>query len=558
MKKLPIAVGRHPSSSYAAQVLEQLGITSLPVETIQEGVAMGLRVFLWSGFYEQGDASCLSNIRVAVITDNCASLTGLRDHDDVEGRSYYFNLPSTSPFGARSFYANLPVVGQPGHLFGACHDWHDQEMPLSGIAVREEPGRFTISLPWDICGYEQGVEWTYRPYCFPTIGKPFVEIGPSLDTGAFRRLLLEMLRHCFKWAGLPLIRVSSFYQDKQYFSFRIDADGFTQSSTEAALRVAEKTGLRFTWFLDMSCWGKHREYVARLQKQGQDVQLHCFRHMTYSSQKVNAINIRKGLKELRKNNVIPDAIVSPLGYNYRGFSEAIRKNGFVFSSEFGYAVDDLPSWPWNDRSYPLQVPVHPACSGVFSQAGFSCEEQFSHLADTIQKQCDMDGICVFYDHPIGGLETHESNYRSLFDQLICSPYEYICLSDYCRAWLQRPVNPTILFAEGRVWVDGFQNNGFRLEQIVEQPGTLILWADTPVPQVTLPARDHGFQYADEKIQAIANDKTSSRFGQSDITRFGWYAREVHHALTRVPGYSRFRRSLCQVRWLRAMINSVQL
>ena len=68
----------------------------------------------------------------------------------------------------------------------------------------------------------------------------------------------------------------------------------------AALRIAERTGLRFTWFIDAASWKHSRKWFARLQDSGQDVQLHCYRHMTYVSREVNEINIAKGLKVLKR------------------------------------------------------------------------------------------------------------------------------------------------------------------------------------------------------------------------------------------------------------------
>lgn len=548
--KQRIAVGRYPGSSYSAQVLNQLGIPAIPLESLAEGIAKGVRVFLWNKSDIMSEKPA-SQERVAIITDHACLGSNASDRCEQVCTSYYFRLPH-KPFSAQSFYVNLPVFSSQRKSLGVCYDRDNNEIPNSGIGIIDRSNRLIVSLPWDICGYEQGVDWQHRPYFSPTARKHFVEVGPMLDTGAFRRLLLEILLYCFNWVNLPLVRVSPFYKNKRYFSFRIDADGFTESSTEAGLRIAGKSGLRFTWFVDMGCWKRKEKWIAQLLEHNQDVQFHCFRHMTYASREVNEMNIRKGLEVMRRNGITPSAIVSPLGYNYRGFSEAIKTYGFVFSSEFGYAVDDLPSYPWDDRSYPLQIPVHPGCSGIFQKAGFTERDQFAHLRNQVEKQCECDGICVLYDHPIGGIETHEQQFVKLFEELLGTNYEYICMSDYYRAWIAKPHNPKILFDRGRIQVDGFRDNGFRLEEVTNGVTKSVRWENSTLPQVRPPAKGEEFRYPPEWIRDLTRVKMLSNSKQSNFSKFTWHTNEVYNKLGRYTGYFGCRRLLARVRWLRAV------
>ena len=509
-------------------------------------------MFLWNRAAAKHEVEALSRGRSAVITDRRFLTPGPKRSVEQTPQSYYFCLDKKGPLAARSFYVNLPVLAGGGGTFGVCYDRDNNEIPNSGIGIIESDGRLIVSLPWDISSYEQGPEWEHRPYFSTAAGKHFVEVGPMLDTGAFRRLLLEILLYCFNWVGLPLVRVSPFYKNKRYFSFRIDADGFSESSTEAGLRVAEKSGLRFTWFLDMGRWKNKNKWILRLLEQNQDVQLHCFRHMTYASREVNNINIRKGLKAIHKSGITPNAIVSPLGYAYPGFSEAIKEHGFALSSEFGYAVDDLPSWPCNDKNYPLQIPVHPGCSGVFSQAGFSRDEQFSHFVDAVQKGCSNDGICILYDHPMGGLETYETQYINLFDQLSDSHHEYICMSDYYRAWSGRPQNVDIVYGKGRIEVDGFHDKGFQLEQVTNGAVEPVRWENDTLPKVKLRERVDEFLCPLESIKDLVHKNGLLNMKQRNCSKSEWYLHELYLMLGTRTGYLQWRRSLSQTKWARAL------
>jgi hypothetical protein len=507
-------------------------------------------VLIWNRWRDADEAEPPSSERVAFVTGGDFARSGAPQREAAARFSYYFRLAEKPPFAARSFYAHLPVCPTQGESFGACYDRDNNEIPNSGITIIAEPSRLRVAFPWDICRYQQGCDWQHRPYFSPVANKHFVEVGPALDSAAFRQLLMEVLLYCFNWLGLPLVRVSPFYHDKKFFSFRIDADGFTESSTQAGLRIADKAGLPFTWFIDTGAWKKARRWLSRLREHGQDVQLHCFRHMTYASREVNDINIRKGLQELSRSGITPNSIVSPLGYNYEGFAQAIKDHGFVYSSEFGYAVDDLPSFPWNNDKYPLQIPVHPASSGVLRKAGFSSEEQFAHLFAVVERRCAADGICILYDHPNGGLDTRELQYADLFDRLRNRCYEYICMPDYCRIWLGRPKNPTILFDRGRIEVDGFRDNGFRLEQVTNGHIGPVWWHNAVLPQISEFQRSGRYCYPNGRTRCLARERNRSMSKERHYSRSQWYVNEVKGALARWTGYYRCRRFLDRVGWLR--------
>ena len=481
-----VAVGVPSEDTYPAQVLDQLGICAKPVASLDHGRAEGLRVFWW---HADLDAASVPGDRggIAILTHR--SRAGAQRSTGPAGeRSYLFRLDS-GPWAARSFHVDLPVGRCPGG-HGTCVDRDGRPIPDSGIRVDEAPGRLVVSLPWDLAGYVTGEEWSPRPHPCDAAGRCFAELAPMLDAGALRRLLLEILASCFDRVGLPLVRVSHRYRERRHVAFRIDADGYSPSSARAGLRLSAATGLRFTWFLDMSGWGRAPESVAALRDQGQDVQLHCFRHHTYVSREVNRLNIRKGLRLLRASGVDATAIVSPCGYPFAGFADAIRDEGFAYSSEFGYGGNDLPSRPRNDPSRPLQIPVHPACSGVLRAAGLSVEEQFAHLLERARTVAAADGTCILYDHPIGGLESFEPHYVALFRRLREEGLDYLCMSDYARAWAGRPRNVRIRYAEGRIEVEGFADRGFRLEQVVSggagATGAGVRWMGSRLPTCGLP------------------------------------------------------------------------
>ena len=69
-----IVVGIHSDSSYSAQVLNQLGIPAIPIESLSDGIARGVRVFLWNKPDMMSEKPA-SQEHIAIIADHVGFLS---------------------------------------------------------------------------------------------------------------------------------------------------------------------------------------------------------------------------------------------------------------------------------------------------------------------------------------------------------------------------------------------------------------------------------------------------------------------------------------------------
>lgn len=451
-KSVSLAVGIPRGASYLAALLTQLGLPAAEVNTVAEGIELGVCVFWWDKDITALEAARNSRGQIAVITSH-RQAAAFGDGAATETTQGFYFSTAGAWIDDRSFFSQLPAWSWRGEQAGTCRRADGSILDGTGIHAIDTPFPF-ISLPWEFASIELGRTWLYRAYYSSAVGRHYIQIGPNFDTGAMRRLGFELLQRAFHRLGLPLVRVSPMAGAGRDFSIRIDADGFSEPSTESVLRLAKRFQMKFTWFIDVEGWGNNLNWVRRLRDDGQDVQLHCYFHRTYRSYWANRANIRMGRRLLRQHGCDVEAVVSPYGFYYDGHAYALRDEGIRYSSEFAFATDDLPAYPGNCSSAPLQIPSHCGSIGELRQAGFRPDEIMSHFREAVAKLCRQNGMAILYDHPLDRMERHEDGLRVLFEDLLGSGYRHVTMSEYAARWEQRSIPRAVRMSGGRIEVEG--------------------------------------------------------------------------------------------------------
>ncbi len=471
-----LAVGIQPTGGWKETFLQYAGIPRATVSTIREGVDQGIRVFLWNRddpFFGNPDGE-----RIAVITEH-GFLKRVFRLESTEKPCHSFRIRK-GPFSERSFYVHVPceTLPQLPDGPGACLDLEGREIGNSGIRLHPWENTLFVSVPWNLLDHSMGASWEFRPFYSPFAGRHFAETGPVVDFGALRRLFEELVLYAFRHLGLPLVKLQYPFSRNPAFSFRIDADGFTRESTESVLRISKSIGSApFSWFMDVQGWGGNIRLVRDLIANRQEVELHCYHHMTYRREDVNRANLNRGTRILKKEGVRPRGVGSPYGFWFEGYQEAIRKAGFEYSSEFAFNSDDVPCFPYNDSTYPLQVPVHAGSVGVFEKAGFSRRDMFTHLSGTVEKAIKDCGCALLCDHPIGRVEKYEPDFIELLGGLVergfrCVPVSEV--AEHARRFLLQEFRAYSI--NGTVVVEGL-SGGFGSCDVIQPEGGDLRVAD---------------------------------------------------------------------------------
>lgn len=447
-----LSVGIVAGGNYLQQMLFQSRLCYSVFETKEALLSSGCPVYL-CGAITAAEAAGAAARGKYVITSHRA-LGG----SPQEG--YYFN--GEGALGRRCFLADVQCYGLPadageGERYGLLYDRANH--PLSGTQVLL--GQGFASLPWDLDRLDFGQEPKRRPFYEPAVDKFFVEIGPCMEYGALRRLLIDILLRAYACLDLPFVVGNGIFREGEApcFSVRIDADGYTKESTERVLSIAQNAGCSFTWFLDMEGWKRGKTSIRRLAQEGQDIQLHCYHHMTYRREDTNQVNLRRALRRLKKLGIVPTGFVAPFGFYFPGLSDVLLKHGFLYSSEFAFNTDDRPCFPAG--SGVLQLPIHCGSVGTWMKYGFTEEEVFTCFAENVKRCCADGGMGVIYDHPVGRMANYAERFDDLLSQLKAQGYGYLNYTEYAKRWLALNRTPQAVLGEDGVQAPGFAQEGCR-------------------------------------------------------------------------------------------------
>lgn len=228
------------------------------------------------------------------------------------------------------------------------------------------------------------------------------ETVSSVSRGEVRRLVANCLRFLLARQGLPYVHLSYVPGDgPSIFGYRVDTDSGPRSALEGAAGLAGRIGMKFSWYVNVGAHGGHLNLLKELARAGHDVQLHCHRHAVYRDYERNRTNLARGRAEMEQAGFHVTGTVAPYGEWNAGLERAMAGLGLSYSSEFGFASDDLPSRPLIDGvpSRVLQVPVHPVSIGRLLAARARVEQIERYYLDYIDRQAARTEPCFLYDHP---------------------------------------------------------------------------------------------------------------------------------------------------------------
>ncbi len=227
----------------------------------------------------------------------------------------------------------------------------------------------------------------------------------KVSKGSVYHLIKNALEYLYHFRNLPFITLWQFPNgEKNIFSFRVDTDFGTQFQLKNLYDTFEKNKISATWFVETkSIEGSNNSQLLDLYNSfnGQEFALHCYRHKVFSGYKKNYENIKRGLEILNQINSDVKGSAAPFGeWNYE-FCKALENLNFNYSSEFSYAYDCLPMFPFtkNNFSKVLQIPIHPLSFGRLKWGGNSDSEMLNYFYKVIDEKIILNEPIILYTHP---------------------------------------------------------------------------------------------------------------------------------------------------------------
>jgi hypothetical protein len=261
------------------------------------------------------------------------------------------------------------------------------------------------------------------------------ETVSTVSKGNLRRLITEVLQFLHLQREIPFVH-KWYYprQEQTVFTFRVDSDRGSEEEVNQLHALCKTHSIRTMWFLDTK---SHERWLGRFKDFAeQEIGIHCYEHVAYSSYEANQKNLSRAALLLEKSRIRAVGASAPYGTWNPGIAHVFEQLGASFSSEFGLDYDNLPFFPIVEKGFSpvLQLPIHPICIGSMNRAGYAEGEMKEYFHRIIDKNIlEREPIC-FYHHP-----THRrwDVIDDVFQHLRSRNIPNMSYSDYAGWWRKR-------------------------------------------------------------------------------------------------------------------------
>ena len=284
------------------------------------------------------------------------------------------------------------------------------EVPPNANALRSDRGRFTswvggsggghmVVLPFDASDLVLDRRSGTKSFYAAGRRLPFERVS-LISKGGVQRIVSSGLKILHHLQGVPYAH-QWYYPAGQHsvFSLRIDTDYADRSEIEALHDLGRRFDVPLTWFVHV---GAQKDFLGLFrQMSGDEVGIYCFQHRVYRDADSLAEDVKSALHEFEAAGLEGRSFSSPFGHWEEPLARRLDQFGFVYSSEFAYDYDGLPSFPRLNGGFSstLQVPIHPVSVGSLRRIGFREDEIIAYFRLLIEKKVRAREPILLYHHP---------------------------------------------------------------------------------------------------------------------------------------------------------------
>ncbi|MBI5022148.1 MAG: polysaccharide deacetylase family protein [Ignavibacteriales bacterium] len=303
----------------------------------------------------------------------------------------------------------------------------------ASVYVGEYGGGHVVVLPFDPETVHTG--WKSVRKSFYSVEKRLPHERVSLTAkGEIFRLASGALEYLHICRNIPYIH--KWYLPKNFpsvFNWRIDTDGSSLNDVEKLYDVLKENNIPATWFVDGKSQESHLSIFRRMEDQ--EIGLHAYEHKIFDDFDDIIADMNRGKELFLVNGMNCQSFAAPYGRWDKSIAKAINESDFVYSSEFSYDYDNLPSYPvGNGESFTLQIPVHPICIGSLKRQGFSEKSMIDYFINIVNKKFNNHEPIFLYHHP---RDNNAPVVRSIFNMIKQIGVPRLQLIDYGRWWKRR-------------------------------------------------------------------------------------------------------------------------
>lgn len=322
-----------------------------------------------------------------------------------------------------------------------------------------------IVLPFDAARLSADPRTATRSFYSPEPRLPFERVS-TVSRGGIRKLVSRSLEILHHHRGIPYVHLWYYPADaRSVFAFRIDTDQATPGEIDDLYKLVSAHDVPAAWYVDV----KNQQLFLKMfsSMNHQEIGAHCYEHKVFDDIEHNEANIRRALFALGEAGIEPEGFVAPYGAWSESLGKAIRNCEFVYSSEFAYDYDNLPSFPrlGSGLSNVLQMPIHPIGIGSLRRQGYSDEQMKRYFDFVAGMKFGVRDPLIFYHHPKDG---HHEVLEHLFGIVREARVAPLFIGEYANWWKRRlQVKPRVELVGSRLRVSantGPNNSWLRISK----------------------------------------------------------------------------------------------
>jgi hypothetical protein len=443
-------------------LLEQRGLYCKNFPSIESGIKEN--IFLFACFDDAIKISELYNPSIILITTHTIS-GKIRKKTTFLKKGKFLFLNNKKLLAKKSgIYLNQYLSSFKNKKNLLFYKNHSEKYKITGFFESYYRNMLILSFPFNFLKLSIGdIGFSYQPHYSPYVKKYFVEVGPNVQWNQIGNYIFINLASIFLKKKIPFLYLD-YKPNKKYFFFRIDADGFNQSTFYKTLSLINNNKIIAYWFIDVLGWFRNLKFIKLLYYHKQQIGIHSFRHVTYKKFFTNLVNLFIANFFIKLNSKIKPndtAAVSPFGYYYLGYQKAINFFQYKFSSEFGYDINNLPSLPQN--SSVLQIPCYPGSVGVYLDSKWTRDEIAKHLKNHVLNSLKKYNIILIYDHP-DHIAQYDKEFKNVFSLIKSKNIVNKELGFYFKIWKARSLKK-IIYKSHNIKLNTINNKFFNYKCI---------------------------------------------------------------------------------------------
>ncbi len=290
------------------------------------------------------------------------------------------------------------------------------------------------TLPFDLDSIVSDTRAKRKFFSSPVAPLPSERVS-RVPKGRLRLMahsLLEALHHA---RGLHYVHLWYFPGALTgVFGLRIDTDHSVREEIQALYSLLKEYELPASWFLHVKAHvGWIRDFTSM---EGHEIGIHCYEHRVYGASGLDRQGIAKARDFLLGVGLAPEGFAAPYGFWSDDLPGDLEELGFLYSSEFGFDYDNLPSFPSSGGglSAILHVAVHPISPGSLVRCGYDEADMVRYYTAVMDRKLAVNEPLFLYTHPGDG---HLDLLRNLFDRVDRDSIGTLTFSEYVKWWLER-------------------------------------------------------------------------------------------------------------------------